>query len=119
MIHDIPIDVNFSNSAYSSCMGVACAQILCRMTQESQTIEVEVVTIDGTAPVVRDPERTPTGLPWQNWRGRTLKFDNYWWPLWVIPGVVVLLLLMLVGVFFGAIYVVFRAIRGMLRALIR
>jgi hypothetical protein len=89
------------------------------MSQNSQAIEVEVVAIDGAAPVVRNPESTQGPPPWQNWRGRTLRLDGYWWPLWVLLGAIALLLLMTVGLVVGTIYVVFRILRGLVRAVIR
>lgn len=89
------------------------------MSQNSQAIEVEVVAIDGAAPVVRNPEFSRTPPPRQNWRGRTLRLDGYWWPLWVLLGAVAVVLLMTVGLVVGTIYVVFRILRGLIRAVIR
>lgn len=89
------------------------------MTNESQAIEVEVVAIDDVAPVVRDPEYSQSPPPWQNWRGRSLKLDGFWWPLWVVLGVIALFLAMTVGLVFGAIYITLRMLRGIIRAVIR
>jgi hypothetical protein len=89
------------------------------MSQESQAIEVEVVAIDGAAPVVKDPETAAGPPPWQNWRGRAVTFDGYWWPVWIILGAIALVLFMTVGLVFGAIYLTIRILRGLIRALIR
>jgi len=89
------------------------------MSQQSQAIEVEVVAIDGAAPAVRNTEDSQSPPPWQNWRGRTLKFDGYWWPLWVFLGAIALLLLLTVGMVFGVVFVILRILRGLIRAVIR
>lgn len=90
------------------------------MEKEPETIDVEVVSIDGVAPVV--PERTPDPEPranygdWRSWQGRVRTLDMRWWPLWAFLGVILLFLLLTVGVVFAVIYAVFRIIRGILSA---
>jgi hypothetical protein len=94
------------------------------MSEESQAIEVEVVEIDGIIPAAssefradappRQPERD-----WTSWRGQVDKLDARWWPLWVLLGTVVALLLLVVGVFLGIFFFIYRIIRGMLRAILR
>jgi hypothetical protein len=89
------------------------------MTQESQAIEVEVVAIDGAAPAVRNSDPAASPPPWRNWRGRTLKLDGYWWPLWVILGAIALFLVLTAGLFFGVVYLILRLLRGMIRWMVR
>lgn len=91
------------------------------MTTEPQAIEVEVVEIDGVAPLARAaqredfPERQQP--PWQNWQGRIRTLDARWWPLWVALGLIALSLLLTVGVVIGVVFVIFRIIAGVLRAI--
>lgn len=91
------------------------------MIQETQTIEVEVVEIDGAAPpaTVERREQVPPTRPWQNWQGRVRRLDSRWWPLWVFLGTIAIFLILTVGVFLGIILVIFRMLQGMIRALIR
>ncbi len=90
------------------------------MTNEPQAIEVEVLEIDGAAP----PAKVETGgesrprQPWENWQGRVRQLDARWWPLWVFLGIIAVALLLTVGVVLGVIFLIFRIIRGILRALI-
>lgn len=89
-------------------------------THESEAIEVEVLEIDGAVPLAKDePTRdSETGQPWQNWQGRVRQLDSRWWPLWVILGVIAVALLLTVGVFLGIIFLIFRIIRGFIRAML-
>ena len=97
--------------------------------KETETIEVEVVEIDGIAPVpVSAPheddstaERARGGgdwNDWRNWQGRVRTLDMRWWPLWVFLGIILLALLASVGVVVGIFYVIYRIIIGFLRALV-
>ena len=93
------------------------------MTNETQAIEVEVVEIDGTAPPAKFEEREespPRRQDWQkNWQGRVRKLDRRWWPLWVFLGAVAVVLLLTVGVFLGIVFVIFRILSGIVRAIFR
>ena len=92
------------------------------MTTPSQAIEVEVVEIDGAAPPAKmdRPEDASPPPSWQmNWQGRARKLDRRWWPLWVLLGTVAVVLLLTVGLVLGIIFVIFRILRGLIRALIR
>jgi hypothetical protein len=98
------------------------------MERNPETIEVEVVEIDGIAPVPvsaphgDDPagERPRDGNwnDWRNWQGRVRTLDMRWWPLWVFLGIILLALLASVGVVVGICYVIYRIILGFLRALV-
>lgn len=102
------------------------------MSKEATEIEVEVVEIDGAAPIVAhsrsrtdtamdfDDEASPTsqgfrGRDWQQWQGRIRTLDSRWWPLWVLLGIIAVLLLLTLGVVIAAIYLVLRVIKKILR----
>lgn len=94
------------------------------MTQEPQAIEVEVVAIDGATPPARTAGRDDSspgrpGNDWQQWQGRVRQLDARWWPLWVVLGVVAVFLMLTVGVFLGILFLIFRIISGILRAVFR
>jgi hypothetical protein len=93
------------------------------MTTPSQAIEVEVVEIDGTAPPAKfekAAEPSAARQSWQmNWQGRVRKLDSRWWPLWVLLGTVAVALLLTVGLVLGIVFVIFRILRGLIRAIVR
>jgi hypothetical protein len=94
------------------------------MTQEPQSIEVEVVAIDGATPPARtaaweDAPPRRSGNDWQHWQGRVRQLDARWWPLWVVLGAVAVVLMLTVGVFLGVLFLIFRIISGILRAVFR
>lgn len=92
------------------------------MNYEPQTVEVEVLAIDGVTPVTRSAQdRTSApGPPWQqDIRSRILRLDSRWWPLWVVLGAIAVFLLLTVGVVVGVVYVGFRILSGIIRAIIR
>lgn len=92
------------------------------MTNKPQAIEVEVVEIDGFAPVVKAESQHETPRQrqdWQHWQGRIRTLDSRWWPLWVFLGVIVVALLLTVGVVVAIVFVIFRILGGLLRAIFR
>ena len=92
------------------------------MDKEQDAIEVEVVSIDGLAPVHPQHEEEPaeesrqSWQDWQNWQGRVRQLDMRWWPLWVFLGIIFLILLFTVGIVLGVLYLVWRVIRGIVAA---
>ena len=71
------------------------------MEKEAQTIEVEVVEIDGIAQVPaasipREPSRG-SSFNWQKWVGRISRLDARWWPLWVLLGTVAVVFALTIG----------------------
>ncbi len=86
-----------------------------------KTIEAEVLEIDGNPPPPpRDPgeERRARGqAPWEAIRGRVVRLDRRWWPLWVLLGIVALVLMLTVGVAVAVLVVVAKMIGGILRFL--
>lgn len=97
------------------------------MDREQDAIEVEVVTIDGLAPVpVATPdEETPHQQQrhrqqnWQKWQGRIRRLDGRWWPLWLILGAVLLFLLLTVGVVLAVLFVIYLILRSFLLGIVR
>ena len=92
------------------------------MTNEPQAIEVEVVEIDGAAPPVKVESREETPRQWQDWQqwqGRIRRLDSRWWPLWVFLGVIAVALFLTVGLVIGIVFVIFRILSGILRAIFR
>lgn len=102
------------------------------MSKEATEIEVEVVEIDGAAPIVAQPRPRPDtgmnfddeappgsqgfrGRDWQQWQGRIRTLDSRWWPLWVLLGIIALFLLLTLGLVIAVIYLVLRTIRGIFR----
>ena len=92
---------------------------------ESQTIEVEVVEIDGAAPSAKFPPRERPPLPSPNWlkwfKGLSWlrQLDRRWWPLWAVLATVGVVLLLTVGIVIGVILVIFRVLSGVMRAIFR
>lgn len=85
------------------------------MTQETTEIEVEVLEIDGVAPMP-PKEIPPPRDDWRQWGGRVRRFDSRWWPLWVVLGGIALFLALTLGLILGVLYAVFCIIRGLFRA---
>ena len=95
-----------------------------RMTRESTDIEVEVVEIDGVAPVAGKPrvdETPPRGdwQDWRQWRGQVRRLDSRWWPLWVILGIIALALILTVGLVLGVVFLIVATLMKLLRAILR
>lgn len=92
------------------------------MTTEPQAIEVEVVEIDGAAPpakVESQDEAPRQRQDWQHWQGRVRQLDSRWWPLWVLLGVIAVGLFLTVGLVIGIVFVIFRILGGIVRAIFR
>jgi len=72
-----------------------------RMSREEPTIEAEVVEIDGVAVEPRqaksagpDPARWKD---WGRWQGRVKTLNPRWWPLWLLLGFILLVLVVAIG----------------------
>lgn len=95
------------------------------MTHDPQSIEVEVVEIDGAAPPARyHPRDEPQAQPrpqWQDWQqqwqGRVRTLDSRWWPLWVVLGAIAVVLLLTFGLVIAVVFLIFRIISGFFRAI--
>lgn len=82
----------------------------------SETIEAEVIEIDGKAPEPIPQEQGSSGSRSERARPMVLKLDRRWWPLWLVLGVVAVALIGTLGLVFGAVYLVSSLIRGVVRA---
>ena len=105
-----------------------------RESAEPVTVDVEVTEIDGVtheaegaADDDHDASRAPhpprrDGKPGQGWHsewaGRVRTLDSRWWPLWVVLGVIVVVLVVTVGLVLAVIFLSFRMILGVIRWLI-
>ena len=102
------------------------------MTRDNEpAIEVEVLEIDGAAP---PPSRGPTGAVngvdpdedfpsghtwtnWQRWPGQVRTLHPFWWPLLIVGGGMLLAVVLTFGVIAVVLLIIYRIIRGLLRAL--
>lgn len=95
------------------------------MTEEAKEIEVEVVEIDGVAPVaVPDradeiPRREDDWPDWRQWQGKVTRLDSRWWPLWVFLGLIALALMLTIGLVIAVVFVIFRLCLKLVRAVFR
>lgn len=92
------------------------------------TIEAEVLEIDGQRPApAQSPEpgaqdrarssSNPWGGTWNSLRGRVVKLDRRWWPLWVLLGIVAVIVLGVVACVAAVVFTVIRILVGILRFL--
>jgi len=91
------------------------------MRNEPETLEAEVVEIDGVAPVPSPsgPEQNPRGWQdWRTWQGRVRTLDARWWPLWLILGILAFTLILTIGLVVGIVVITFRILTGILRGFI-
>ena len=94
------------------------------MTKEASEIEVEVVEVENTLAgarreAARDVPSASQGREWRHWQSRVRRIDARWWPLWVIPGVVILGLAAVAGAVIGLLALVFVLVRSLVRILLR
>lgn len=89
------------------------------MESKTQTLEAEVVEIDGVAPIPpQQRQADPKNRSWQDWRswqGRVRTLDARWWPLWLILGIIALSLVLTVGLVLGVIILLVRITLGIIR----
>jgi len=96
------------------------------MTPEEPTaIEVEVLEIDGVAPMVPQVRAADGPSPdeerpsWRGWQGRLATLDSRWWPLWVMLGSIASVIALTVGLVVGVIFLVFRIVLRIVRVILR
>ena len=94
-------------------------------------IEVEVLEIDGAAP---PPPRAASGAldgiddgddsrpghswtNWQRWPGQVRTLHPLWWPVLIVGGGILLAGFLALGVLLGVLFIIYRIVRGLLRAL--
>ncbi len=94
------------------------------MLPEATEIEVEVLEIDGVAPVVTQtraeeyPSQQGGRQDWRNWQGQVRKLDSRWWPLWVFLGIIAVVLALTVGLVLGVLFLIARICLKIVRALL-
>jgi hypothetical protein len=80
------------------------------------TIEAEVLEIDGSPPPPPpEPEPSRRDDPWRAMRGRVLRLDRRWWPLWLVLGILAVGLLLTLGVVAAVVILIAKVIRGVFR----
>lgn len=87
------------------------------MSAVPDTIEAEVLEIDGS-PAPPPSQQTPPNRAedaWRSMRGRVVRLDRRWWPLWILLGIVALVLLAVVACFVAVFVVVAKILGGILR----
>ena len=89
--------------------------------QEPQEIEVEIVEVDGIPveprPQASSNDHTANTPQWQKWAGRVRRLPAFWWPVWVLLGIIGIVLLLTVGVVVAIIYAVFHILQRLMRSL--
>ena len=73
-----------------------------------ETLEAEIVEIDGKPPPRPEPRPEPRGFG--DGIPRVLRLDRRWWPLWVLLGGVIVV----AGAVFGVVYLIFAMFRFIL-----
>ncbi|WP_367873342.1 hypothetical protein [Luteolibacter sp. Populi] len=90
------------------------------MSAVPDTIEAEVLEIDGSPAPVAAPRVPPQG-PGEAWRrslqGKVFRLDKRWWPLWVLLGIVAVVVFAVVAVFVAIFLVMAKILGGILRFL--
>jgi hypothetical protein len=90
------------------------------MSAVPDTLEAEVLEIDGS-PAPPPPPSSPRSAQsraedaWRSMRGRVVRFERRWWPLWILLGLVAVALLLVVACFVGVFVVVAKVIGSVLR----
>lgn len=80
-----------------------------------ETIEAEVIAIDGASPPPSGDPGSGSEPPWERMRGRVTRLDARWWPLWLLLGAIAVVLLLTVGVVLGLIFLILRALGAVVR----
>ncbi len=90
------------------------------MSESDQVIEAEVVEIDGLPVTPRAVQEEKTRENWRDWRGfqgRVMKLDSRWWPLWLLLGAVVLVLVVAIGMCVAVLFAFYLVVKYCLLAL--
>ncbi len=93
------------------------------MSETEQTIEAEVVEIDGIAVEPKPArEESAKGAPWAqwgNWQGQVKRLDMRWWPLWIVLGFIALVVIVAVGMVVAVLFIAFRIFAGVINRIAR
>ncbi len=90
---------------------------------KEQTIEVEVVEIDGVAveprPAREETQGAGARFDGAEWHGRVKRLDARWWPLWLVLGFVALVVAVAVGLCVAVLFVTWRVFKAILGGVAR
>jgi len=85
------------------------------MSQAEQTIEAEVVEIDGVTVEPRPTSKQGAGDKWKDlgkWQMRVKNLDPRWLPLWAALGFIALVLIVSVGMCVAVVWIAYRIVVG-------
>ena len=91
------------------------------MSGSEQTIEAEVVEIDGIAVEPKSVRKeSAKGAPWAQWgnfQGRVKRLDARWMPLWIVLGFIALVAFVAIGMVAAVLFVTFRIVAGLVNGI--
>ena len=89
------------------------------MSAVPDTIEAEVLEIDGSPAPVAAPHVRPQGASdaWRSLQGKVFRIDKRWWPLWILLGLVAAVVFAVVAVFVAIFLMAAKLVGGILRFL--
>ena len=91
------------------------------MNSEETTIEAEVVEIDDVSMDSSIPRRqgsqesSRTQKAWGSWQGKVKNLDAHWWPLWLVLGFLLLVIVVAVGMCAAVLGVIYWVIKSVVR----
>lgn len=103
------------NSPQSSHCGTAIPAANSRPVPE--TLEAEVIEIDGKRPPFSKERTSKSRIPWSQFSRRVMRFDRRWWPLWLILGSILLAVVLTAGAVLGACYLLVALVGRMARSI--
>lgn len=86
------------------------------MSEAEQTIEAEVVEIDGVTVEPRPTTKRTFGGEWRDmgrWQMRVKNLDPRWWPVWAVLGFIALVLIVSVGMCVATIWIAYRIVMAL------
>ena len=86
------------------------------MSEAEQTIEAEVVEIDGVTVEPRPTTKRTFGGEWRDrgrWQMRVKSLDPRWWPVWAVLGFIALVLIVSVGMCVAIIWIAYRIVMAL------
>jgi len=93
------------------------------MSHEEPTIEAEVVEIDGISIQSEIPHQersrgsSEPHSAWRSWQGKVKAVDARWWPLWLILGFLLLIIVVAIGMCAAVIGFIYWICKSLIRGL--
>jgi hypothetical protein len=95
---------------------------------DEPAIEVEVIEIDGVVPPPKsaaadgsypddESANSQTWTHWQSWPSQARNLHPLWWPVLIVAGGILLAVFLTAGLLLGVLFVIYRIVRDLLRAL--